>query len=104
MRHAGRNERLFFSACHNVDAGYDNSAAFDAYLKGQGLDAILEDTGLKLHTQRRIVPHVRIASLVARCCQNDHLVLQRLGVPLDASPSDTPVFQGEESWYRAVCT
>ena len=38
---------------------YDNSKAFAAYLKKQGLDRVLSRTGLKLRANHTITPHVR---------------------------------------------
>jgi hypothetical protein len=50
---------FFFSVTNHVDLGYDNSKPFEDYLKKQGLDEVLQKTGLKLREAHRIVPHVR---------------------------------------------
>jgi hypothetical protein len=38
---------------------YDNSAAFDEYLKAQGTDEAARKVGAKLKVRHSIVPHVR---------------------------------------------
>jgi hypothetical protein len=43
-----------------MDILYDNSKAFDTFLKKQGMDRILRTTDLKMRVRHTIVPHVRI--------------------------------------------
>jgi hypothetical protein len=43
-----------------MDALYDNSKAFGAFLRKQGMDRILRKTNLKMRVRHTIVPHVRI--------------------------------------------
>ena len=44
----------------SMDALYDNSKAFDAFLRKQRMDNILRKTELKTRATHTIVPHVRI--------------------------------------------
>jgi hypothetical protein len=53
----GMNEWCFKT--DEMDLLYDNSGPLGRYLKKQGLDAILRETGLQLRTQHTIVPQVR---------------------------------------------
>jgi len=41
-----------------MDALYDNSNAFDAFLRKQGMDNILSKIDLKMGAKHAIVPHV----------------------------------------------
>lgn len=50
---------IILSMC-SMDALYENSKAFDAFLKKKGMDRILRNTDLKMRLRHTIVPHVRI--------------------------------------------
>ena len=49
----------------SMEALYDNSKAFDMFLRKQGMDGILRKTNLKTRATHAIVPHVRIHTLYA---------------------------------------
>ncbi|RXW23557.1 hypothetical protein EST38_g2280 [Candolleomyces aberdarensis] len=48
-----------YMATYNLDAVFENSKAFIAYLRKNGLTEVLEKTNLKLRDQNTILPHVR---------------------------------------------
>jgi hypothetical protein len=56
----GDIEKMLSHSANCMDALYDNSKAFDAYLRKQGMDSILHKTDLKMRVRHTIVPHVRI--------------------------------------------
>jgi len=70
-------------AANCMDALYDNSKAFDAFLRKQGMDRILRKTDVKMRVKHTIVPH-------------------RNRAPLDGAPNSVPEFMDDESWYRHV--
>lgn len=63
-----------------VDTLYDNSKPFSEFLKKQGIDNILNKTGLTLRRKHTIVS-------------------PRLRVPLKAKPNALPQFSDDDSWY-----
>ncbi|PPQ79343.1 hypothetical protein CVT26_007458 [Gymnopilus dilepis] len=76
-------QRLLFAAMSDSEALYENSKPFAAYLKKQGLDAVLRKTKLRLRQKHRIVPH-------------------RLLAPLGAVANALPVFPDKDAWYYDV--
>jgi hypothetical protein len=56
----GDIEIMIVLAATSMDALYDNSKAFDTFLRKQGMDRILRKTDLKMRIKHTIVPHVRI--------------------------------------------
>ncbi|KDR80410.1 hypothetical protein GALMADRAFT_242832 [Galerina marginata CBS 339.88] len=62
---------------------YDNSAAFDEYLKKQHTEEAARKAGVKLKSKHTIVPH-------------------RIGAPIDGAPSDLPQFSADDGWYWNV--
>lgn len=48
----------------NMDAVYDNSKPFSAYLEKEGLAELLRKTKLKLRDRHTVVPHVSIVALM----------------------------------------
>jgi len=74
---------MIYLSAYSLDALYDNSKAFDAFLKKQGMDRILSKTDLKMQVRHNIIPH-------------------RNKTPLHGSPDAVPEFADDESWYRHV--
>lgn len=63
---------------------YDNSAAFDEYLKAQGTDEAARKAGAKLKVRHSIVPHVRFTLifylfLILNYCHARGLVQRLMG-------------------------
>ncbi|KAF9236097.1 hypothetical protein BU15DRAFT_50530, partial [Melanogaster broomeanus] len=75
-----------YSLFRSMDALYDNSKAFRAFLNAQGLPSVLAATNIRLRDKHTIVPHVR-----------------RLRVPLEGKEDDLPGFEDAETWYRYTC-
>jgi hypothetical protein len=76
-------QTMIYLSAYSLDALYDNSKAFDAFLKKQGMDRILSKTDLKMQVRHNIIPH-------------------RNKTPLHGSPDAVPEFADDESWYRHV--
>ena len=57
---SGDIETMIFLSAMSMEALYDNSKAFDMFLRKQGMDGILRETNLKTRATHTIVPHVRI--------------------------------------------
>jgi hypothetical protein len=53
-------ETMIILAASSMDALYDNSKAFDTFLRKQGMVRILRKADLKMRIKHTIVPHVRI--------------------------------------------
>jgi hypothetical protein len=63
---------MVFLAASSLDALYDNSKAFDTFLRKQGMDRILLKTDLKMKIKHTIVPHVRIHVCFTRPVELTH--------------------------------
>ena len=79
---------------------YDNSAAFEEYLKKQGVDEAAKQAGLKRKKRHTIVPHVcsslSFPILAIQPC------IQRIGGRLGDLPNALPHFPTDDSWYWNV--
>jgi hypothetical protein len=100
----GDIEKMLSHSANCMDALYDNSKAFDTYLRKQGMDGILHKTDLKMRVRHTIVPHVRIhiVDVFTRSVQSYRSLSQRNKVPLHGPPDAIPEFTDDESWYRHV--
>ncbi|KIM35241.1 hypothetical protein M413DRAFT_431291 [Hebeloma cylindrosporum] len=77
----GHPEDAAYLLTDDMDALYENSKPFSAYLKKQGLDEILRKAKLQLRKKHTIVPHRTLA-------------------PLEGPANALPVFRDDESWYN----
>lgn len=91
------------SSYGEVDSVYDNSQAFDTFLRRNGLGGALTRNGLQRRLSHTVVPHVSLGnpvhdlSLEANICYT-----QRICAPLGAPPSALPEFSDKYSWYLQV--
>ncbi|KAF8873600.1 hypothetical protein CPB84DRAFT_1798256 [Gymnopilus junonius] len=76
----GDIQSLLFNSLDDIEALYDNSKPFSAFLRKQGLDSILKKTNLRLREKHKIVPH-------------------RILAPLTARPNALPEFPDDDTWY-----
>ena len=56
----GDLETMIHLAANSMDAIYDNSKAFNTFLRNQGIDRVLSVNRLKLRKNHKLVPHVRL--------------------------------------------
>jgi len=63
---SGNLQSLLYLGPDDMDAFYENSKPFMAFLKKQGLDQVLRETKLTLREAHTIVPHVRIICIDKR--------------------------------------
>ena len=80
---------------------FDNSAAFEEYLKKQDIDDAAQKAGLKRKTKHTVVPHV--GSFI-RFERDMDLTpsMQRIGGQLGDLPNALPHFADDDSWYWKV--
>ncbi|KZT23913.1 hypothetical protein NEOLEDRAFT_1068540 [Neolentinus lepideus HHB14362 ss-1] len=74
---------FLFSISHYLGAMYDNSSAFNKFLKAQNIDSTLRKFSLRMRKQNAILPHRNCA-------------------PVGASLNSLPRFPTDESWYLNV--
>ena len=57
----GDLETMIYLSANSMDALYDNSEAFNTFLRNQDIDRVLSINHLKLRKNHKLVPHVRLA-------------------------------------------
>lgn len=92
---------MIFSSMGVVDAFYENSKPFFKYLRNQGLDNLVKETGLRLRKKYSIVPHVRCFHVLFIRRQLSYPP-QRILAPFGGPPTALPKFSDDDTWYYYV--